>query len=212
MWEQYLKADYRNRNSQNKIQMYFCGFHWKQLGALLNLATWLTFLVIDLVLYLCVLSLSTMVPVFGIFPTTGISWTCATDVFSLIVPISFSTFSLFPGATAEILLRPVFFGGPPIGVSLVMNYWLVLKVLHGWLDALLGKIFIFGILLGSYFGVSLVMFPWLAPSEVLFGRVILQISLIGISMFPCVNLLVGRVGWQFLDFWMHELNLVQNEW
>ena len=124
----------------------------------------------------------------------------------------FRPFPCFRVQPLKFYFAQFFFGFPPIGVSLVMNYWLVLKVLHGWLDALLGKIFIFGILLGSYFGVSLVMFPWLAPSEVLFGRVILQISLIGISMLPCVNLLVGRVGWQFLDFWMHELNLVQNEW
>ena len=51
-----------------------------------NVTTWLTLLVIDLFLYLCVLGLSTLVPVF--FFTSGISFECASGASSLIVPIS----------------------------------------------------------------------------------------------------------------------------
>ena len=44
------------------------GFIRNCLGAFLNVVTWLTLLVLDMVLYLCVLSHSTLVPVFGFFP------------------------------------------------------------------------------------------------------------------------------------------------
>ena len=43
----------------------------KSLGGFLNVVTWLTLLIIDMVLYLCVLRLSTLVTVFGIFPLLG---------------------------------------------------------------------------------------------------------------------------------------------
>ena len=43
----------------------------KKLGVFLNVVIWLTVLVLDMVLYLCVLDLSTLVPVFGIFSLLG---------------------------------------------------------------------------------------------------------------------------------------------
>ena len=57
------------------------------------MVTWLILLVLDLVLYLCVLGLSAMVPVFY-FPISGISRGCDSRVYSLIVPIPI--FDIFP--------------------------------------------------------------------------------------------------------------------
>ena len=37
------------------------------LGALLKVVTWLNLLVLDLVLYLCVLVISTLISIFGVF-------------------------------------------------------------------------------------------------------------------------------------------------
>ena len=78
----------------------FVGFIEKNLGAFLNMVTWLTILVLDLVLYLYVLCLSTLVPVFGMF----ILLESCGAVF-LVYPLwlcqfTFLTFFLFLGATA----------------------------------------------------------------------------------------------------------------
>ena len=72
--------------------------------------------------------------IFWYFTTSGISWGCASDVSSLIVPMFILKVSLFLGATAEILLGWVFiaFMGSPVEFSMGVPYRLVpLKVLHG---------------------------------------------------------------------------------
>ena len=44
------------------------------LGAFLKVVTWLTILVLDLVLYFCVMDLSTLMNLFGVFSTSGVTW------------------------------------------------------------------------------------------------------------------------------------------
>ena len=50
------------------------------LGAVLNVVTWLTLLVLDLVLYLCGPFLSIIMSLFCGFSTSGITWGCASGV------------------------------------------------------------------------------------------------------------------------------------
>ena len=57
------------------------------LGAFLKFVTWLTFLVPDLVLYLCVMVLSTLISLFGVYSTSGITWGRASGVSAFIIPI-----------------------------------------------------------------------------------------------------------------------------
>ena len=57
------------------------------LGAFLNVVTWLTLLVIDLVLYLCVPVLYTIMSLFGVSSTSGITWFCGSGVSAFIFPI-----------------------------------------------------------------------------------------------------------------------------
>ena len=67
--------------SRNVVCAYMC-FYFStvsivnMLGAFLNVFTWLNLLVIDLVVYLCVLVLATMMPFFSYFPSSGIKWYC----------------------------------------------------------------------------------------------------------------------------------------
>ena len=88
--------------------------------------------------------------------------------------------------------------------------WSNSEILH-WLIALIGVIFLFMLLLGSPDGVFIGTPPWLAPSEVLLGRFLLQISPLGISIITCVNLLEWLVVFLVMDSVMHELNPAQNE-
>ena len=54
------------------VKFYFSvGSLGKYSGAFLNVVTWLTLFVIAMVVYVYVLGISTMVPVFGIFPLLG---------------------------------------------------------------------------------------------------------------------------------------------
>ena len=55
------------------------------------------------------------------------------------------------------------------------------------------------------------MTPQLKPSEVLLGRLILQIYLIRISFIMCVHFILQSVGLQVLHFVVHELNPVRHE-
>ena len=57
------------------------------LCAFLNVVTWLTLLVLDLVLYLCVPVIYTLMHIFGIYSTSGITWGCGSDVPTFIFPI-----------------------------------------------------------------------------------------------------------------------------
>ena len=47
------------------------------LGAFLNVVTWLTLFMLDLVFYLCVLVFPTLVSLFGVFAASGITRGCA---------------------------------------------------------------------------------------------------------------------------------------
>ena len=83
------------------------------------MVTWLTLLVVDMVLYLCDLVISSMMSIFGVFSTSGIMWGCASDISAFIFP-NFS----FLGATAELLLGCNFLSsfllGAPVRVPLGM--------------------------------------------------------------------------------------------
>ena len=57
------------------------------LGEFLKVVTWLTLLVLDLVLYLYVLVLSTLMSLYGVFSTYWITRGCASGVSAFIVPI-----------------------------------------------------------------------------------------------------------------------------
>ena len=80
----------------------------KYLGAFLNVIIWLALLVFDLVVYLCALIIYTLVSVFGIFPTSRITWGCIFHVTSLIVSILILTVFLLLGACAKNLLGWIF--------------------------------------------------------------------------------------------------------
>ena len=91
--------------------IFFVRSSGKSLGTLLNVVTWLTLLVLDMVLYLCVLRLYTLMPVFVTFSTYGISWSCTSGVPSLSMLILIFDISLFLGATAEFYLVAFIFSG-----------------------------------------------------------------------------------------------------
>ena len=74
------------------------------LGAFLKVLTWLTLLVLDLVLYLCVIVLSTMISLFGVFSTYGITWGFTSGAFSFIISIFIFGYFPFFGVTAEFFL------------------------------------------------------------------------------------------------------------
>ena len=78
------------------------------LGALLNVFTWMNLLVLDMVLYSCIIVLSTPVVVFGDFFTYGISCVCAFGISFWLCLFTFSAFSLFLVAFAKNLLGWVF--------------------------------------------------------------------------------------------------------
>ena len=83
--------------------------------------------------------------------------------------------------------------------------------MNWWIFALIGMNFLFGFLLGSPVGVFLGMSPWLAPSEILLGGLLFQISPLGISMIPCFYFLVCLVGFQLLYYIVNSLNPVWHE-
>ena len=84
----------------------------------------------------------------------------------------------------------VFFLGSLVEVSLSITPQLApSKVLNGLLDYLLGMN-IWCFFIGSLVEVSLGMSHRLAPSEVLLGGLLFQSYRLGISLPPCVNLLV----------------------
>ena len=88
------------------------------------MVTWLNLLVIDMVLYLFVIVISTMVPVFGIFPLLVSRGGVLMVYPILLCQFSFLTFFLFLGATSENLLGwifIVFFLGSPVGFSMGVN-------------------------------------------------------------------------------------------
>ena len=75
------------------------------------MVTWLNLLVIDMVLYLFVIVISTMVPVFGIFPLLVSRGGVLMVYPILLCQFSFLTFFLFLGATTEIFLGCFLFWG-----------------------------------------------------------------------------------------------------
>ena len=72
-------------------------------GAFLNIVTWLTILVLDLVLFLCFPFLSIMISFLCGFSTPGITWGCSSCVSSFPSIIIFGNFSFF-GVTVKFLL------------------------------------------------------------------------------------------------------------
>ena len=119
---------------------------------------------------------------------------------------SFLTIYLLLGAPVEIywVVFLFFLIGSPVGVPLGIPPILApLEVLHGWLDALLGSIFNWFFLLGSPVGFSMGMPHLLEPSYFLLGRLIFQKDLLGISMPPCLCILVWLVFWKVLDSTVH---------
>ena len=58
------------------------------LSVFLNIVTWLTLLVLDLVLYFCVLVLYNLISLSGVMSTSEITWGCASGVSGFISPIS----------------------------------------------------------------------------------------------------------------------------
>ena len=57
------------------------------LGAFSKVVTWLTLFVIDMVLYLCVLIIYTMMSFLCVLSNSDFTWVCASGVSALIVPI-----------------------------------------------------------------------------------------------------------------------------
>ena len=60
---------------------------WNILGEFSKVITWLILLVLDLVLYLFVMVISTLVSIFGVLSTSGITWGFTYGVFTFIFPI-----------------------------------------------------------------------------------------------------------------------------
>ena len=54
------------------------------MGAFLNVVTWLTLLVIDLILYLCLPVLYMLMSLFCGFSSSEITWVCASDASTFI--------------------------------------------------------------------------------------------------------------------------------
>ena len=74
------------------------------LGAVLNVVTWLTLLVLELVLYLCGPLMSILMSfIFG-FSTSGITWGCASGVSAFFLQFSFLITFLFFFVSVKFLL------------------------------------------------------------------------------------------------------------
>ena len=103
---------------------FFAASILNMLGAFLKVVTWLNLLVIDLVFYLFVLILSTLMTLYVLFSTSGITWGCGSVVSAFIFPILIFGIFLFLGVTATFLLSWKIIGflldalvGIPLGIS-----------------------------------------------------------------------------------------------
>ena len=145
------------------------------LGEFFNVVTWLTLLVLDLVLYLWITvsfhSDVTSLWFFYFLDHMGLWFWCIHFYFSI---LSFGNFPIF-GVTVKFLLliswkNIVFFFAGFTGWS---SYGYASKIgnLRGsaLVNVFIGIRISFGLFLGSPLGVSLGIPPWLAPSEVLLG-------------------------------------------
>ena len=106
------------------VFIFFAASILNMLGAFLKVVTWLNLLVIDLVFYLFVLILSTLMTLFVLFSTSGITWGCGSVVSAFIFPILIFGIFLFLGVTATFLLSWKIIGflldalvGIPLGIS-----------------------------------------------------------------------------------------------
>ena len=70
------------------------------LGQFLNVVIWFNLLVLDPVLYICVTVLSTLMSIFGVLSTYGITWGCGSGVSAVIFQFYFFAIFLFLGVTA----------------------------------------------------------------------------------------------------------------
>ena len=83
-------------------------------------------------------------------------------------------------------------------------------ILYLWVVDLIGMNFYLGFFLdhlSDFLGIP----PWLAPSEVLLGRLLFKVYPLGISILPCVHLLVQILGLHVLDYVVHELSTARHE-
>ena len=96
------------------VFLFFRFFHWKHFRRFLKLVTWLDLLVLDLVLYLFVMVISTLMSLFGVFSTSGITLGCASGVSTFIFPtfiIGHFPFSWRNYRIFSLLGFPLFFYG-----------------------------------------------------------------------------------------------------
>ena len=164
---------------------------WNIFNAFLKVVTWLTLLVLDIVLFLCLLFLSTIVSNFEVFNLLVSHWAALP-----LYPLSFSQFlflanSIFLGVTAEFLLRSKFLSGFLLGalveVPLCMphdrqpqRFWIV-----GWF-------WLWWIINLSSFLVNLLEFFLLCPPDwhpqryCWWGGTFLNISAWDINAFLCL--------------------------
>ena len=188
---------------------------WNILGTFLKVVTWLTLLVLYLVLYLCVLIISTLMSPFSVLSTSGITWVYASDVYAFISPIfifgnfPFSWCNYWIFARLEILI--VFFAGWTCCIS--SGYAYKISTLRGS-EVLNGFDWdVFFIWVYSCF--TCWSFSWYASLTGTLGGtaegLIFWIFSMGISMLPCANLLFWLVGFLVLDSELHKLNPVRHE-
>ena len=188
---------------------------WKVLGVFLKVVTWLTFLVLDMVLYLCLLFFPTLMSPFGVFSTSGITWDFAPGVLVFILPIS--VFGKFPFSWCNYWIFA--------GLKFNQGFWWMhlLKLFWVWIydghphRLCIGEwIWLVCIPHLDSFLVHLLEFLLVYPLDwhpwkVFWGGLIFWILPIGISMPPCVNILVWLVGFLVLYYVVHKWNTVQHE-
>ena len=92
------------------------------LGEFLNVITWFTLLVLELILYLCGLFLSIPMSIFRSFPTSEITWGCASGVSAFFFNYHFWQSFIFGVAVKFLLLigrnKTISFLGSMVGVPM----------------------------------------------------------------------------------------------
>ena len=175
------------------------------------MVTWLTFLVPDMVLYLCVLGLYNMVTVFGIFSTSWNSWGCASGVSALIVPTLILLFSCFGCNCWYFSWLSFFIVSPPRFACYISSGYASSIVTLGSYARVIECFTRYGFLI-VFFLFTCWSFYGYASSIVILGVSAGEVA------FPKVSdrdlnalffhLLVWLLGWQVLDFVVHELDIV----
>ena len=143
---------------------------------------------------------------FWCFSTSGITWGCAFGVSAFIDPIFILGHFLFSWCNCWKLSWLDFFIGiwlvSSIGFPMGMDpLYVPLEFIYWWIVALIGMNFNLGLLLVHLLEFLLV-YPtdWHPQRYCWVGRLLFQISLLGISMLFCVHLLFWLVGWQVMYY------------